>query len=128
MSIFFQDPGEVRLPPEEVRLKSLRAAPSSSVGRVRIQIELTPFKERPNIDVSIHHPGGEEVARTTVLENMLPRVELTMHIRDFEAGLEYRVKTRVYYQKLPPASVESEDIQLPDPQVVDEREMTIRFP
>lgn len=128
MSIFFVDPDEARLPPGEVRLKSVKVTPIISVGRVRIELELTPFQQRPNVDLTITDLTGTEAAKTTILEAMLSKLELTMHIRQPEPGQEYQLDTRVYYQKLPQPSLEPVDIALPDPMVVDQKVTTFTFP
>jgi hypothetical protein len=127
MSIFFQDPHEVRLPPEEVRLKEVRVIPVSQDGRARILVELTPFQQRPNVEVTITNSSGKEAAHATILESMLAKLEFTMHIRDFDPELEYQAVTRVYYQKLPEASKEPIDIELPEPLIVDQKVTTFVF-
>jgi hypothetical protein len=120
MSIFFQDPHEVRLPPEEVRLKEVQVIPVSQDGRAKILVELTPFQQRPNVEVSITDPSGRETAHATILESMLAKLEFTMHIRKFDPELEYQAITRVYYQRLPEASKEPVEIELPEPLIVDQ--------
>ncbi len=124
MDIFFQDPNVVRLPPEEVRLVDVRVTPQTEGGRVKIYLELTPFLKRPDISLTITSPAGKEAARATILETMLTKLEVTLHLRETEKGGEYILETILYYQKLPqPGEVEVE-IQLPDPLIVDQRKMT----
>ncbi len=117
MSIFFHDPHEVRLPPEEVHLKSIQVFPLGEGGRIRVQIELSYFLRRPNLEVIVTNPAGEEVAHTTILETLLTKLELTMHLREYEPGMEYHVETKVYYQQLPQAG--------PVPAVFDQTERMI---
>jgi hypothetical protein len=128
MSIFFQDPHEVRLPPEQVRLKSVQVSPTSKSGRIKLQIELTPFQKRPNVEVSISDSSGKEAAHATILETMLAKLEVTMHIREFKPGAEYRMETKVYYQQLPETAPEPVEIPLPKPLVVDQRVTTFSLP
>jgi hypothetical protein len=124
MDIFFNDPDVVRLPPEKVRLRDVHIIPQAGSGRVKIHIELTPFQKRPDLSIRITSVTGKEAARTTILETMLTKLELTMHLREPEPGGEYTVETTVYYQKLPQPSESDVEIQLPEPMIVDQRKTT----
>jgi hypothetical protein len=124
LDIFFNDPNVVRLPPEEVRLREVRIMVQADTGRVKIHLELTPFQKRPNITVSITSASGKEAARATILETMLTRLELTMHLREPDPGSEYSVETTVFYQKIPQPGEEEVEIQLPEPMTVDQRKTT----
>ena len=128
MDIFFQDPNIVRVPPEEVRLLDVKVTPQPNAGRVKIYIELTPFMKRPNVRVSIIDIAGKEVAHTSILETMLPKMEFTMHIRQPEQGSEYNVDTCVYYQQMPEPSETAVEIPLPDPLIVDRHKATFILP
>jgi hypothetical protein len=128
MNIFLQDPNEVRLPPEEVRLKAVQITPAKNSGRVRIQIELTPFQKRPNIEVNITGPSGKEASHASVLETILAKLEVTMHIREYQPEKEYRVETKVYYQNLPEPTNEPVELVLPEPVVVDQQVTVFLFP
>ncbi len=124
MDIFFNDPNIVRLPPEEVRLREVRITPQADSGRVKVHLELTPFQKRPDLSVSITSSSGSEAARTTILETMLTKLELTMHLRAPEPGSEYTIETIVYYQKLPQPSEQEVEILLPEPMIVDRQKKT----
>ena len=128
MDLFFQDPNIVRVPPEEVRLLDVKITPQPKVGRVKIFIELTPFMKRPNINVSISNKAGKEIAHTSILETMLPKMEFTMHLREAEQGDEYNVDTWVYYQRMPEPSETGEELPLPDPMIVDRSRTTFILP
>ena len=124
MDIFFPDPDEVRLPPEEVRLREMQVTPLPDGRRVKIFLELTPFMKRPNVDVSITAASGKEVARTSILETMSRKLEFTMHLREIEPGSEYTLESIVYYQRLPEPSAIPMEIPLPDPIIVDHQKAT----
>jgi hypothetical protein len=128
MNIFFQDPTEIRLPPEEVRLREVQFIPQAHGGRVKIHLELTPFMKRPNVNVTITDAAGKEVAHTSILETMLPKLEFTMHLREPIQGSQYSVETRVYYQHMPELSEIPVDIPLPDPMIVDCHKATFILP
>jgi hypothetical protein len=124
MDIFFQDPNEIRLPPEEVRLRELKVTSQSSGSRVKIYLELTPFMKRPNVEVTITTGSGKEVAHASIVETMLPKMEFTMHLRDPEAGSEYTIESIVYYQRMPEPTDIPMDVPLPDPMIVDRHKAT----
>jgi hypothetical protein len=128
MNIFFQDPNEIRLPPEEVRLREVQITPQPNGDRVKIHLELTPFIKRPNVNVTITDASGKEVAHTSILETMLPKLEITMHLRKPEQGSEYSVETTVYYQQTLEPTKTPVDIQLPDPMMVDCHKATFILP
>jgi hypothetical protein len=128
MDIFFQDPNEVRLPPEEVRLRELQVTPQPDGNRVKIYLELTPFKKRPNVEVTITAASGKEAAHASILEAMLHKMEFTMHLRQPVAGSRYNVQTIVYYQRLPEPSETPTELPLPEPMIVDCHETTFTLP
>ncbi len=128
MNIFLQDPNERRLPPEEVRLTNVQVTPQPNGRQVRVLLELTPFKKRPNIEVSITTGVGREVSHTSILETMLHKLEITMHLRQVEPGDSLTIKTTVYYQKLPEPSGSEEEVSLPDPRVVDQQSTIFSLP
>ena len=53
MDIFFQDPTEVPLPPNEVRIRALRAETYPDGQRVRVYLEVDPSQQRPSADLAI---------------------------------------------------------------------------
>ena len=128
MNIFLQDPNEIRLSPEEVRVCEMKITSTLKGGRVKIYLVLTPFMKRPNIDVTITNASGKEVAHASILETMLPKMEFTMHLREHEPGIEYRVEARVYYQRMPEPTETGVDIQLPDPMIVATHKAIFNFP
>jgi hypothetical protein len=127
MNLFLNDPNEIRLPPEEVRLTKVEVKPSFNGRQVKVHLELTPFMKRPNIEVSISSNQGREVGHTNILETMFHRLEFTMHLRQVAEGDELTMRTTIYYQKLPEPSDTPKDVPLPDPLVVDQNTTTIRL-
>ncbi len=128
MNYFLQDPNEIRLPPEQVRLTKVLVMPQPTGKQVRVLIELTPFMKRPNIEVSINRPSGPEVSHTTILETMQHKLEFTMHMREAVPDDELTMQIKVYYQKLPEPSDTSTEVPLPDPLIVDQRTTTFSLP
>lgn len=81
MDIFFSDPTAIPLPPDEVRVKELRAEPWPDKRRVRVYLEITPFQQRPNGNITITDAAGEEVASVSFIETIDPKMEFTIHLR-----------------------------------------------
>jgi hypothetical protein len=128
MDIFFQDPNDVRLRPEEVRLREVQAMPLLDGNRVKVFVELTPFIKRPNLEITITTASGKEVAHASILETMLRKVEVIMHLRGTEPGSEYTLESTVYYQSLPEPSDNPMDLALPDPMIVDRQKVIFLLP
>lgn len=126
MEIFFQNPNEVPLPPEEVRLRSLHAEPWSDGRRVKIYLEIEPFQKRPSAELSIVNAAGESVAQASILETMARKLELNLHLRQAEPGEEYTLLAVLYYQKLPNA--DQDPIELPAERlIVDRKQVSFKI-
>jgi len=75
-------PPEDGLPPQEVRIQGLRAEPWSEDGRrLRIHLDVTPFLERPDIEVTISNEHGESVSNISIIESIDAHMPFTMHLR-----------------------------------------------
>ncbi len=94
MDIFFQDPSVIPLPPSEVRIQHLEAVLAADQRRVHIALELTPFQQKPSLELTLQDAHGDELAQTLIIETMTPGLELTMHLRPARAA-----------QPLPPFSL-----------------------
>jgi hypothetical protein len=97
MDIYFQDPTAIPLPPAEVRIKDLRAAAWEDNRRVGVYLELTPFQKRPNAELSITNPSGKIVAQASIVETMILKMELTLHLRGPTTGGAYILSVSIFY-------------------------------
>jgi len=126
MEIFFADPTEIPLPPDEVRILSFEVRPYPDGRRLRVLFELTPFQQKPHGDIVIKNLAGEPLATTSFVEAITPQNEMTVHLRRLDASGHYAARLTVFY----PSEVEDESeegggmVRL-EKQVVDEKE--IRF-
>ncbi len=126
MDIFFQDPHEIPLPPDEVRIRELRAELLPDGQRVRIYFELDPFQKRPSAELAISDANGVPLAHASVIESMVRKIELTMHLRTPGAPFPYRLAASIYYlAPLPEAGRELDPADTAPPQVIDRK--TIQF-
>ncbi len=94
--IVFQGPQQNLAPPEEVRIRRLRARPLGG-KRVRMEIDLTPFQMRPDVSVQVTDEEGREVGRMDIVHVMTPHIALTLHLRDPEPKGEYTLTATVRY-------------------------------
>ena len=128
MEVFFNDPNELRLPPEEVRLRALIAEPWPDGRRVKVSLEIDPFQKRPSADLVITNAAGDEVARANILETISRRLEVNLHLRQDNPAGEYQLVAVLYYQKLPAADEPASQEALPEPLVVDRRQTSFTIP
>lgn len=132
MEIFFRDPDEVPLPPDEVRIRELAANPYPDGRRVRVYLELTPFQQQPDAEVRVLDAQGQQVASASIIETIDPRMEMTIHLRNPDASGPFTVEAVVFYRQEAPADGSAQDQAeaLPRPvlQVVDRSQTTFALP
>jgi len=80
MEFFLTDPDIERLPPADTRLLDLRAEPYPDGKRLRVALDLTPFQQKPYLELTLPDSAGEVVAATSIVEPVAWRLELTLHI------------------------------------------------
>ena len=97
MDIPMMDSSEIPLPPEEVRLISVLAEPYPDGQRLKLRMQVTPFRERPNFELRVLNPRGQEVGNLSIIESMEPTIELTTHLRGEVISGEYVVIARLEY-------------------------------
>ncbi|HVO42859.1 MAG TPA: hypothetical protein VMT34_09555 [Aggregatilineales bacterium] len=85
MEINFFEPDSVPQPKDKVKIESVVATPYPDGWRVRFVIEVTPFQERPNLEIHIRRADGHDVAHLSVIETMHRHMEFTIHIRGVES-------------------------------------------
>lgn len=107
MEAFFRDPNEPVFPPEEVRIKELRAEPRPDGQRVRVFLHITAFQKRPSGEVRILNALGDELASANFIEALSPRMEFTLHLRG-EVLNPHRLQARIFYLKEQPQEDETE--------------------
>lgn len=98
--IFFTDPDEVPLPPQEVRILLFKVEPNPDGRRVVVHFQLTPFQEKPNIEISIHDTDDIGVAQLNVVEAIENRMDFTVYLRNENTSGEYTAYMRVIYSNL----------------------------
>ena len=97
MDLFLQDPTDIPLPPDEVRIRELRVDPLPDNRRIRISLQITPFQTRPNIEIVITNENEEDSGSLTIIESIDPKMEFTVHLKDDEPNGQYTVSSQIYY-------------------------------
>jgi hypothetical protein len=95
---FFDDPLEAPKSREDVRLKELGLFVYDDGRRVAVGFNLTPFIERPSIEVRVVNARGQRAGWLNVIQTLDTNFSLTMHMRDAEPTEIYEVTAVVYYQ------------------------------
>lgn len=81
MEFFAADPNLLRYPPASTRLLDLFAKLASDGKRLRVFLELTPFQQRPDIELSLLDSAGCEVASASIIEPVSWKMDLMLHVR-----------------------------------------------
>jgi hypothetical protein len=134
MDIFFQDPTDIPLPPDEVNIRELRAEPYPDGRRVRIILEITPFQNRPNCEIIVTNENGEVVASLSIIESIDAKMDFTVHLKGEKPAGKFSVSTDIYYYEDDQTSEdeapkpEGEAHQLPSKvNLVDQRQATFEI-
>lgn len=98
---FFDDPLETPNSREDVRIRRLGFFVHPERRRVSVGFELTPFIERPSIEIALTNTRGERAGTMTVIEALEPRFSLTVHLRDENPTEAYRVDAVLYFTDEP---------------------------
>jgi len=128
MDIFFTDASEAPVPPDEVRIRDLKADPWPDGRRVKVYIEVTPFQKRPSGEVLITNLDGQPVASASIIEAMSPKIEVNLHLRSPDPAGRFNVAVELYYlQEIPEEQVEGKTLMRAERMVVDEAQTTFEI-
>lgn len=94
---FFDDPLEAPKSREDVRLKTLGLYLHEDRQRVAVGFDITPFIERPSIEVIATNERGEKAGSLHVIETLDANFSLVMHLRDQEPTALYEIRAILYY-------------------------------
>ena len=115
MDFFLPEDHLQRAVPEETRITSLTAAPYPDGYRLHVNIEITPFQQRPHLEVVLNDANNEEIASSSIIEPLGWKIEFTMHIRG-ELNNPYTLEARLFYPDGPAAEPQAFtfDVKPPD--------------
>jgi hypothetical protein len=95
---FYEDPVWELRSRKEVRFKRLGLFMYDDGRRFAIGFELTPFQERPSIQVFVSDDSGNEQTSMTIIEAMQPNFSLTMHLPEKVERQKLKVNAVLYYE------------------------------
>ena len=125
MDLFLTDPSEIPLPPEEVRIRVLRASLNHDRLQVHVHLEVDPFQQRPNADLDILDATERLVSSASIIESMTRIIEVNLHLRQSVPPGSYTLRATLYYAKLPEVGEENTDLQPIERLIVDTTSTTI---
>jgi hypothetical protein len=99
MDIFFTDPEDVPLPPDEVRIRDLEVIPYPDGRRIRLLMEFTPFQKYPSGEVTIMDSLGNPSASASFIEAITPKLEMTLHLRNLDPNGKYDLAMILFYSQ-----------------------------
>ena len=99
----FNDASLVPQPKGKVKVEDFRVAVYPDRFRVKVNLKLTPFQERPNLVITARRADGLLVSDLDVIATMHFDNEFTMHIRglDDPSG-DYALTVELYYETRDP--------------------------
>ncbi|MBL7164083.1 MAG: hypothetical protein ISS57_15915 [Anaerolineales bacterium] len=127
MDIFFTDPSDVPLPPDEVRIRQFKAEPWPDGRRVKIYLEVTPFQKYPSGEVVITDISGQPVATASIIETIAPKMEINMHLRTPEPSGEFSASVVLFYLQEFEEEQDGEIIAPPERMIVDEAQTSFEI-
>ena len=94
---FFDDPLQGPRSREDVRIKQIGLFIYEGGRRLMFGLELTPFRERPSVEVTLTNAEGRPAGSLHVIDTLTPNFSLTIHLRDDEITEPYQLTATVYY-------------------------------
>ena len=99
----FNDANLVPQPKHKVKIEELKVTPYQDRFRVKVNLKLTPFQERPNLLITAHRADGKRVSDLDVIATMHFDNEFTMHIRGVvDPTGDYTLAAELYYESRNP--------------------------
>jgi len=108
--------GAAPKPRDEIRIEQLEITPYPDRFRVHVQINVTPFQERPNLLLVAHDEEDRIVSELNIIETMHHDMEFTLHIRTVSdpAGVYTLTADLFYDTRNPPQDQRIETFEIPD--------------
>src|SRR5690349_18412908 len=101
-NIDFFSQNDVPQPREKIKIESIEAKPYPDGWRVRIVVDVTPFQERPSLEISVRSEQGHVVSELSVIETMVRHMEFPGHIRGVQSPFgEYGARASLYFGEDP---------------------------
>ncbi|MBO9308957.1 MAG: hypothetical protein J7551_04135 [Chloroflexi bacterium] len=101
MEIHFAEPDQVPQPRDKVRIERLTAQPYPDGWRIKLNVDVTPFQERPNLELRVLRlPEERVIAELSIIETMHRKMEFTVHVRGVATpNGDYLAQADLYYEE-----------------------------
>jgi hypothetical protein len=111
----FNDPNQIPQPRDKIRIEELAATPYPDRYRVRVDVRVTMFQERPNLVMIVRHVDGRIINELNVIATMHAQMEFTIHIRGVaDPAGDYVLDVELFYDtRNPPQDRRSLDFTIP---------------
>jgi hypothetical protein len=86
-------------PRAEVRFTQAAVRPYGDGRRMKLNFGLTPFAERPSVEMTVTNPMGQEVAALSLIEAMDTSFDFTIHLRGPEPRGPHTLRLTLFYRK-----------------------------
>lgn len=97
---FFDDPGDAPRVREDVRFNNLGVYVHPGNRRIAIGFDITPFIERPSVEVELTNARGERAGAVSVIQTPEANFHLNTFLRDKEPTETYELLAVLYYAAL----------------------------
>jgi hypothetical protein len=79
----------------DARILSLSGEFTEDRKRVHVNLKLSDASDRPNVNLALIDPSGNEISKTVILEMMMPVLNFTLHLGKYSGELPIRVSAQV---------------------------------
>ena len=106
MTINFFEPNAIPQPPENVKIEHLVGEPYDDGWRIRVEVHVTPFQQRPSMELYLLKKLGDNegrmVSNLSIVETMHHKMEFHMHVRgvDVPQG-DYKLRAVLFFREAP---------------------------
>jgi hypothetical protein len=102
MQIEFTEGPGVPCAPADVRFVAVKVEPYPDRQRLKLSYEVSPFLERPSVEIRLLDPQGADLGSITIIDIVVPRFSLTAHLRsEVPQAIPVRVVSILGYDSLP---------------------------
>jgi len=115
MEFFFPEDNLKRTSPEETKIISMTAEPYEDGRRVRVNIEMSAFEQRPHLEFTLTDIEDQEISTASFVEPMQWKLEFTMHLRKKPVDGPLNLEARLYYPDGPEAEPATVRFELQSP-------------
>jgi hypothetical protein len=128
MDIYFNDPDEIPLPPDEVRIRELKVEPWSGGKLIHVNLEVDPSQKAPNADLFITNEEGEILTSASIIESVSRKMELTMHLPSGTVPKMLKLEAKLYFAEIIEEEEFNQETKPVKRQVVDKTTIQFQIP